>query len=388
MTRRCSHCSNNGHNSRTCPARGGGVRLFGVRLMEGTGTMKKSASMGCLSSSSASAALSSLAGANAGAALPSGGALGDHHYSTVAAPASGYASDDPARASCSSNCRSERKKGLPFPFKFASLIFVGFRVPWTENEHRMFLMGLQKLGKGDWRGIARNFVVSRTPTQVASHAQKYFIRRSNASRRKRHSSLFDIVPEMVWLLCCLFHSLLILQQLFPYISPFFFLLPHSPNELESTSRLPTLHLGLQGPEPAEPSTTMHAAQLIESIPRIHNNHPVPMLLPTFYRTFIPVPGPFWPSNQITTAKEEMMRETHKIVMPTPVVPKEPVNADEVVSMSKLSIGEGLPHHMDPSALSLRPSGTSSSSRQSAFHIDSSIAVPDLNQTNSSPIHAV
>ncbi|CAL9777182.1 unnamed protein product [Musa acuminata subsp. burmannicoides] len=357
MTRRCSHCSNNGHNSRTCPARGGGVRLFGVRLMEGTGTMKKSASMGCLSSSSASAAMSSLAGASAGAASPSGGALGDHHYSTVAAPASGYASDDPARASCSSNCRSERKKG----------------VPWTENEHRMFLMGLQKLGKGDWRGIARNFVVSRTPTQVASHAQKYFIRRSNASRRKRHSSLFDIVPEMP------------IDEAPNHEEQ---LLPHSPNELESTSRLPTLHLGLQGPEPAEPSTTMHAAQLIESIPRIHNNHPVPMLLPTFYPTFIPVPGPFWPSNQITTAKEETMRETHNIVMPTPVVPKEPVNADEVVSMSKLSIGEGLPHHMEPSALSLRPSGTSSSSRQSAFHIDSSIAVPDLNQTNSSPIHAV
>lgn len=71
--------------------------------------------------------------------------------------------------------------------------------PWTEEEHRMFLMGLQKLGKGDWRGISRNFVVSRTPTQVASHAQKYFIRQTNSSRRKRRSSLFDMVPEMV---CC------------------------------------------------------------------------------------------------------------------------------------------------------------------------------------------
>mgnify|MGYP001941855252 CR=1 FL=1 len=59
----------------------------------------------------------------------------------------------------------------------------------------MFLLGLQKLGKGDWRGIARNYVVSRTPTQVASHAQKYFIRQSNVSRRKRRSSLFDIVAD-------------------------------------------------------------------------------------------------------------------------------------------------------------------------------------------------
>ncbi|KAI3763839.1 hypothetical protein L2E82_13836 [Cichorium intybus] len=33
-------------------------------------------------------------------------------------------------------------------------------VPWTEEEHRMFLLGLQKLGKGDWRGIARNYVIT------------------------------------------------------------------------------------------------------------------------------------------------------------------------------------------------------------------------------------
>lgn len=61
----------------------------------------------------------------------------------------------------------------------------------------MFLLGLQKLGKGDWRGISRNYVVSRTPTQVASHAQKYFIRQQNMTRRKRRSSLFDMIPDEV-----------------------------------------------------------------------------------------------------------------------------------------------------------------------------------------------
>jgi hypothetical protein len=35
---------------------------------------------------------------------------------------------------------------------------------------------MNKYGRGDRRNISRNYVTSRTPTQVASHAQKYFIR--------------------------------------------------------------------------------------------------------------------------------------------------------------------------------------------------------------------
>lgn len=65
-------------------------------------------------------------------------------------------------------------------------------VPWTEEEHRLFLMGLNKYGKGDWRSISRNFVVSRTPTQVASHAQKYFLRLSSGNKEKKRSSIHDI----------------------------------------------------------------------------------------------------------------------------------------------------------------------------------------------------
>ncbi|KAF8402701.1 hypothetical protein HHK36_010789 [Tetracentron sinense] len=65
-------------------------------------------------------------------------------------------------------------------------------IPWTEDEHRLFLMGLKKYGKGDWRNISRNFVITRTPTQVASHAQKYFIRQVSGGKDKRRSSIHDI----------------------------------------------------------------------------------------------------------------------------------------------------------------------------------------------------
>lgn len=82
--------------------------------------------------------------------------------------------------SCETNktkqSESDRKKGTP----------------WTEDEHKLFLIGLQKYGKGDWRNISRNAVVSRTPTQVASHAQKYYLRLNSGKKQKRRSSIHDI----------------------------------------------------------------------------------------------------------------------------------------------------------------------------------------------------
>ncbi|KAL4294743.1 hypothetical protein AHAS_Ahas18G0258600 [Arachis hypogaea] len=94
----------------------------------------------------------------------------------------GYAStDDAAPHNFGKNRERERKRG----------------VQWTEEEHKLFLVGLQKVRKGDWRGISRNYVKTRTPTQVASHAQKYFLRRSNLNRCRRRSSLFDITTDSV-----------------------------------------------------------------------------------------------------------------------------------------------------------------------------------------------
>ncbi|KAK4538906.1 hypothetical protein RGQ29_032208 [Quercus rubra] len=141
MSRTCSQCGNNGHNSRTCTEASGGGCGSGAGGGGGggdvsgeNGIMLKSASMTNLSQF-------------------------DQQPQDPNVE-SGYASDDVVHPSGRSR---ERKRG----------------VPWTEEEHRLFLLG----------GISRNFVKTRTPTQVASHAQKYFLRRANLNRRRRRSSL-------------------------------------------------------------------------------------------------------------------------------------------------------------------------------------------------------
>jgi hypothetical protein len=47
-------------------------------------------------------------------------------------------------------------------------------------------------GRGQWKQISRYYVPSRTPTQVASHAQKHFLRQSGAQKRR---SRFSAVEE-------------------------------------------------------------------------------------------------------------------------------------------------------------------------------------------------
>ncbi|KAK7265739.1 hypothetical protein RJT34_33362 [Clitoria ternatea] len=140
----------------------GEIMLFGVRVV--VDSMRKSVSMNNLSQ------------------YEHPQDSNNNNNNNKGAVTAGYASADDVVPNNSGRLRErERKRG----------------VPWTEEEHKLFLVGLQKVGKGDWRGISKNYVKTRTPTQVASHAQKYFLRRSNLNRRRRRSSLFDITTDTV-----------------------------------------------------------------------------------------------------------------------------------------------------------------------------------------------
>lgn len=262
--------------------------------------------------------------------------------------ADGYASEDFVPGSSSSR---ERKKG----------------VPWTEEEHRMFLLGLQKLGKGDWRGIARNYVISRTPTQVASHAQKYFIRQSNVSRRKRRSSLFDIVADE--------------PADTPMASQEFLTVNDLQVETQTDSPDP-----LPAPPPLDEecesmdSNNSNEAEAVPPNPKPDSSQSFyPVMYPAYFPPFFPFSFPLWSGY----GGEPSKKETHEVVKPTAVHSKSPINVDELVGMSKLSLGESIGDTGPSLSLKL----VEGSSRQSAFHANTSSNSSNMN-SSSSPIHAV
>ncbi|KAF3532244.1 hypothetical protein DY000_02042357 [Brassica cretica] len=169
---------------------------------------------------------------------------------------------------------------------------------WTEEEHRRFLLGLQKLGKGDWRGISRKYVRTRTPTQVASHAQKYFMKQSNVS------TLHDMIPDheggdiprwkQKWKVVILFirHLLVV---------------------------LPSMH------HPSSKSKNL-------------NTQTLPVLYQAYLSPHYPFPLSVWTSGYVREPRKK--EENHEILIPTAVHSKAPINVDDLFGMTtKLSPGE-------------------------------------------------
>lgn len=312
----------------------------------------------------------------------------------------GYASDDLVHTNSSAR---ERKKG----------------VPWTEEEHRLFLLGLQKLGKGDWRGISRNFVKSRTPTQVASHAQKYFLRRSNLNKRRRRSSLFDINPDTVSSLledsvlaepgfdtvCPLVHELSLGQNFgddgsreVSVLSKLAYPVGGFPVSLKSLPLscmpMPVSEITEEASEAGEiqdldglemrgvsekaflqPSA---GVSTMESVPEDngdsdtggesnHLDHLLPLLT-------------MWPGSGLQNAEQHgLWSFESKIVKPTPIIPTPPPRIDDTMKISELSLGSTR-RVMEPTPLSYKL--LEERSRQSAFHTMASVTSSDLDAQGS------
>uniref|UniRef100_A0A0E0D997 HTH myb-type domain-containing protein n=1 Tax=Oryza meridionalis TaxID=40149 RepID=A0A0E0D997_9ORYZ len=62
---------------------------------------------------------------------------------------------------------------------------------WSNEEHRQCLRGIEEIGAGHWTQISIEYVPSRTPIQIASHSQKYFLRMAKPKEDRKRKSIHD-----------------------------------------------------------------------------------------------------------------------------------------------------------------------------------------------------
>ncbi|EAY79518.1 hypothetical protein OsI_34646 [Oryza sativa Indica Group] len=296
MTRRCSHCSHNGHNSRTCPNRG--VKIFGVRLTDGS--IRKSASMGNLS------LLSSAAGSTSGGASPADG--------PDAAPTAddGYASDDFVQGLLLRHPRPQegfgRFDGVLLLAVTASCFFQAGQTLEKAFNGQIVLMvflGLKKNTGGfclDCKSLAKSMDLPPLPGGQEPETQ-------------------------------------VLNQ--PALPP-----PREEEEVDS----------MESDTSAVAESSSASAIMPDNLQSTY-----PVIVPAYFSPFLQFSVPFWQNQK---DEDGPVQETHEIVKPVPVHSKSPINVDELVGMSKLSIGES---NQETVSTSLSLNLVGGQNRQSAFH---------------------
>jgi len=133
-----------------------------------------------------------------------------------------------------------------------------------------------------------------------------------------------------------------------------FALQNTQGEATISNEWPTLHRGQQ--KEAEFAKQL-PTQLSQHEDSENAEPPLPLPVPTvpaFYPALVPVPLTLWPPS---VAHVEEAGTTHEILKPTPLNGKVVVKVDDVVSMSKLSIGDASSGSMEPTALSLQLIGS-------------------------------
>lgn len=258
---------------------------------------------------------------------------------------------------------------------------------------------------------------TRTPTQVASHAQKYFLRRSNLNKRRRRSSLFDMTPDTVSSLseeslleepglegadvCPGVHELTLGQNMtvngeasmfsrhaYPAggVSVSLTSLPLSCTQMdvsdvteEANEREETKDFeGHEMNEVEEEAFLQPSAGLsmMESVPEgngesggesDHSSFPYPLF-------------PMWPGHGLySSLKQGSWCPDSKIVKPIPIIPTPPVRVDNAMKESQLSVSSIRPV-MEPTPLSYKL--LEEGSRHSAFHTMNSDTTSELDTQGS------
>lgn len=172
-----------------------------------------------------------------------------------------------------------------------------------------------------------------------------------------------------------------------------FVLPPLAIETDKKNSLPSLGLSLKTDSESLEDAQMEDPR--EEMVEDYKESATPLaqaeiqqVIPSFYPAYVPVTFQLWPSSA-SILEEGKGTETshHEVLKPIAVLRKEPVNVDELVGMSLLSIGETDTSRMEPSALSLKLLGEPS--RQSAFHPSTPVSTSDVSKgSGSSVIQAV